>query len=106
MANTIVFDYHKMSNAVDALKTLAADYAKAATDLQTAYTTAIQGWTGASQEQMTAFMQKNFKEYTVDYVPSMITALMEVLQANIDQMGGTDAQIAQGIADCTGGSTT
>lgn len=104
MADNIVFDYGKMSAAVESLTTLITDYTTAANDLQTSYKTAINGWTGASQEQMTAFVTKNVREYTVEYVPSMITALRDILQANIDQMGGTDAQIAQGIADCMGGN--
>ena len=97
MADTIKFDYSKMTAAAADIRAVAGQYANAAKTFQTDFATAIAGWEGDSKDKMQKFISGTVKEYTENTVPQLLNALADLLDANAQQMKNADAQIAANI---------
>ena len=93
----IVFRYTEMRNAASAIQDIATRYKSAATQFETDFTGAINGWEGESRDKMQAFISGTVKEYTCDTVPKLLEALASLLNSNADQMEDADRQIAENI---------
>ena len=87
----IVFDYQKMETCVGTIRDIAKSYKSASETFQTAYTSAVKEWTGASKDKTKEFMEEQ--------LPSLLTGLADLLAANIDNMGKTDTGMAEQIPE-------
>ena len=95
----ITINYGSMENVVSQLETLKKSYETEAETFQKNFSTATAEWTGATKDAVAAFIAGSVKTYTHDSVPGVITALKELLQANINQFSSADQQIAQNIPE-------
>lgn len=95
----IVFDYQKMETCVGTIRDIAKSYKSASETFQTAYTSAVKEWTGASKDKTHTFVTIAAKEFMEEQLPSLLTGLADLLAANIDNMGKTDTGMAEQIPE-------
>ena len=93
----IVFRYPEMNKAAEDIRALAGRYRAAASNLESEFMAAINGWEGESREAVQAFVSGKVMEYTRESVPRLLEGLAEMLDANAKQMANADHEIAENI---------
>ena len=97
MSTKIVFDYTKMTEAVNTIKNLATQYAAAATQFKTSMASATADWEGASKEAFMAFINGAVDKHIGTNVPNMVTGIATVLDNNATAMKEADTKVGKNM---------
>ena len=99
----IVFDYQVMAECVGEIDAISGKYKTLAGNFQEAYKGAVSKWTGAAKNQTDIFVTQAVDEFLAEQIPSLLTGLAQILQANIDNMGKADLSLQEEIPSTLGG---
>ncbi len=97
MANSIVFDYAQMQDAIRALDQLAVQYEEAAKTFLSNMNNATATWSGASKNKFMELVQVSVYKYMAEGVPQTVRGMGQVLKHNIEAMSNADQEIASKI---------
>ena len=95
----IVYRFDEMRAAAAKIEDIAARYKTVAATFQKDFADATAGWEGASKDKITAFISGPVNDYMASTVPSIITALAALLNADAEQMEKADQAIADNIPE-------
>ncbi len=95
----IVYRFDEMRNAATKIEDIAGRYKTAAATFQREFAEATSGWEGASKDKLTAFITGPVNDYMDTTVPSIVTALAALLNADAEQMEKADQTIADNIPE-------
>ncbi|MBR1764672.1 MAG: WXG100 family type VII secretion target [Ruminococcus sp.] len=95
----IVYRFTEMRAAAAKIEDIAARYKTAAATFQKDFAEAVSGWEGASKDKMTAFIAGPVNDYMDSTVPSIVSAMAALLNADAEQMEKADQAIADNIPE-------
>lgn len=101
MAESIKFDYERMTTSVANIQKIAESYSTAANTFKSSFETAISGWSGDSKDKMATFVNETVMNYLTN-IQKSVNGLSELLQNNINNMQEADKQLSDSIAKAIG----
>lgn len=96
MAESIKFDYERMTASVANIQKIAENYGTAANTFKSSFETSISGWSGDSKDKMANFVNETVMNY-LNSIQNSVNGLATLLQSNITSMQGADKELADNI---------